>query len=91
MGKGIKSVCRSQTENMFQLMAMCEPPKELSLHQALNVISMKSIKIIRQEVFANEEAILVFLAGSKLNGKMGKNGKGGLTGRGKRRINTKTD
>lgn len=42
-------------------------------------------------MFANEEAILVFLAGSKLNGKMGKNGKGGLTGRGKRRINTKAD
>lgn len=52
---------------------------------------MKSIKIIRQEVFANEEAILVFLAGSKLNGEMRKNGKGGLIGRGKRRINTKTD
>lgn len=42
-------------------------------------------------MFANEEAILVFLAGSKLNGKMGKNGKGSLTGRGKRRINTKAD
>lgn len=91
MGKGIKSVCRSQTENMFQFMKMCVLPKELSLYQVVGVISMKRIKIIRQEVFANEEAILVFLAGSKLNGKMGKNGKGGLTERGKRRINTKAD
>lgn len=85
MGKGIKSVCRSQSENMFQFMAMCVFPKELSLLQAVGVISMKRIKIIRQEACANEEAILVFLAGSKLNGEIGKNGKG------KRRINTKAD
>ena len=57
---------------MFQLMAMCVSLKELSLHQALSVISMKDIKIIRQEVFANEEAILAFLAGSSLNGEMEK-------------------
>lgn len=77
MGKGINSVCRSQSENMFQFMAMCVSPKELSLLQAVGVISMKHIKIIRQEACANEEAILVFLVGSKLNGEIGTNGKEG--------------
>lgn len=55
----------------------CVSPKELSLLQAVGVISMKHIKIIRQEVCANEEAILVFLVGSKLNGEIGTNGKEG--------------
>lgn len=41
---------------------------------------MKSIKIIRKEVFASEEAILVFLAKSKLNwGNRKKIGKGGFS------------
>lgn len=66
-------------------------PERTEAHQAVSIISLKSIQIIRQEVFANEEAILVFLAGSKLNGEMGENGKGVLTGKGKRRINTKAD
>lgn len=51
---------------------------------------MKSIKIIRKEVFASEEAILVFLAKSKLNwGNRKKMGREDLAGKGKRRTNTK--
>lgn len=53
---------------MCQLMAMCLHPKELSIYQDLNITSLKNIKIIGKGVYANEAAILVFLAELKLNG-----------------------
>lgn len=44
------------------------PKKKLSIYQDLNIISLKSIRIIGKDMYANEAAILVFLAELKLNG-----------------------
>lgn len=87
MGKGIKSVCRSQSENMFQFMAMCVSPKELSLLQAVGVISMMRIKIIRQEIVCQRRGNSCISDRVKVEWRNRKK----WEGRGKRRINTKAD